>query len=81
MLILAGEINMYVYILSVDNSPELRVFLDPELAMEKYIEHIKERIPGDVTDEELHLDADNGEYTAYWDDELIAELFHVKVEQ
>jgi len=71
---------MHVYVLSVDNGPDLRAFLNPELAMKAYIDHIKERIPGSVNDEELTMETDRGGYTAYWDGEFIAELFYIRVE-
>lgn len=70
----------YIYVLQVDNSPDVRAFVDAEVAMHAYIDHISERISNDFDNESLEMNAKHGGYNAYWDGEFIAKLDHVLIE-
>jgi len=69
----------YIYVLTMDYQPGVRVFIDPEIGMREYIAHINERVES-FDSESLEMNTDNGGYDAYWDGEFIASLERVMVE-
>lgn len=65
---------MKVFVLQVDNSPELAAYDSADLGLEAYFEHIKERVPYGLEDPKLILEATHYSYSAYYDGDFVAEL-------
>lgn len=69
-----------VYVLHMGNTPDIRVFDDPEVGLLAYIDHARDRLPDGFEDPLVEMNSDGGSYSMYYDGSFVASLTTVRVE-